>query len=425
MLMQRAALENFHIETTARESVPTSNPPSKISRRASDKDCYKSKKIETMLRRMSAQTQVRTLARKMLSGLDEVQSQMRKNAWIGGLLGALALSPVGITDVQAQSTDIAPVPYVHFQDGDTAEIRSILAAKEGWWSSFRIAFGDDFFEPSPLTPDGEFLPSRLRMKQQFFGREISVVSALNNILAEHPSDSSRGLGGFLCNEVFYGAGPLILRRSSREVHARPFDVFARLDAIVRSLVFDTVGTFGYALLASTESGSVYRIDSSGKVAKIANVEEDLKAVDIVPVGPEFGPFAGRMIAVSRFLGKVRSIDNSGAVSELDAGRELPGAEALFILPKNDRLEQTEETGAFLLHWPMQLQDPYTEEALTINAFALLAVRRRERREIWTIERNGDRFEAKPLFNLNKTDEITFLTPAHLPRGGTCSASPHW
>lgn len=358
-------------------------------------------------------------------GLDEVQSQMRKYIWIGGLLGALALSPVGITDVQAQSSDIVPVPLVHFQDGDTTEIRSILAAKEGWWSSFRIAFGDDFFEPSPWTPDDALLPRRLRMKDQFFGREINVVFASNDILAEHPSDSSRGLGGFLCNEVFYGAGPLILRRSSREIYARPFDVFAKLDGVVRSLVFDTVGTFGYGLLASTEAGSVYRIDSSGKMAKIASVEEDLEAVDVVPVGPEFGPLAGKMIAVSRFLGKVRSVDNSGAVSELDAGRELPGAEALFILPRNDRLERTEDIGAFLLHWPKQLQEPYSEEALTINAFALLAVRRRERHEIWTLERNGDRFEAKPFLNLNKIDEITFLTPAHLPRGGTCPAAPHW
>jgi hypothetical protein len=350
---------------------------------------------------------------------------MRKYIWIGGLLGAVALSPGRITNVQAQSSDIAPVPLVQFQDGDTAAIRSVLAAKESWWSSFRIAFGDDDFEPSPWTPDDELLPRRLRMKEQFFGRELTVRSALNSILAEHPSDSSRGLGGFLCNEVFYGAGPLILRRSSREIHARPFDVFAKLDGIVRSLLFDTVGTFGFEMLATTEAGSLYRIDRAGKTTKLANVNEDLKAMDLVPLDPEFGPFAGRLITVSRYLGKIRTIDKSGVVSEVDAGRELPGAEALFVLPRNDRLEQTEETATFLLHWPMQLQEPYTEEALTINAFALLAVRRRDRREIWTLERKGDQFEARPFLNLNKIDEVTFLTPTHLPRGGTCPAAPHW
>jgi hypothetical protein len=67
VLMQRAALENSHIETTVRESVPTSNPPSKICRTASDEDSYKSKKIEAMIRKRSSVTQVRTVARKMLS----------------------------------------------------------------------------------------------------------------------------------------------------------------------------------------------------------------------------------------------------------------------------------------------------------------------------------------------------------------------
>jgi hypothetical protein len=339
-------------------------------------------------------------------------------------LSFLALSAVGAAQLKPQSGDIVGIPYVRVQDGDTAQIKSILATKEGWWSSFRIAFGNDFFEPSPWTSNHELLPMRLRTKDTFFGREINVVATASSILYEHPSDSSRGLGGFLCNEVFYGAGNLILRRSSHEVYARPFHTFARLDGIVRSLLFDTVGTFGYQLLATTEAGSLYRIDKGGKAAKLTNVNEDLKAADIVPLDPEFGPFAGQVIVVSRFFGKVRAVDNSGAVSEIDAGRDFPGAEALFILPRTASSEQAGQTGSFLLHWPLQPQDPYSQEVLAINAYALLAVRRRERREIWTLERSGSRFEAMQLFNFgNKVDEITFLMPVHLPSGGTCPASP--
>jgi hypothetical protein len=338
----------------------------------------------------------------------------------------LALPVVVAAQVNTQRGDIVGTPHVRVQDGDLTEIRNILAAKDGWWSSFRIAFGNDFFEPSPWTSDHQLLPIRLRLKDTFFGREVNVVATASSILGEHPSDSSRGLGGFHCNEGFYGAGNLILRMSSREVHARPFDVFAKLDGVVRSLLFDTVGTFGYQLLATTEAGSMYRIDKDGKAKKLANVNEDLKAADIVPLDPEFGPFAGQLLVVSRFLGKFLSIDNSGAVSEIDAGRELPGAEALFILPNTARLDKTAETGSYLLHWPLQPQDPYTEQVLGINAYAILSIRRRDRREIWTLERSGSRFEAKPLFNFgNRVDEITFLTPAHLPSGGTCPTKPRW
>jgi hypothetical protein len=351
---------------------------------------------------------------------------MTKYIWIGGLLAAVALSPIGITNTQAQSNNIVPVPLVQFQDGDTAEIRSVLAAKDGWWSSFRIAFGDDFFEPSAWWLNNELLPKRFRMKDQFFGREITVSPLDEGILDEHPSDNSRGLGGFLCNEVFFAAGPLIVRRPLGEVHGRPFDIFARLDGVIRSLLFDTIGTFGFDMLATTEAGSLYRLDKAGKATKSANVNEDLKAVDLVPLDPEYGRFVGQMIVVTRFLGKVRTIDNAGVVSEIDAGREFPGAEALFILPKSAWSDQTAETGSYLLHWALQPKDPYTEQPLLTNAYALLIVRRRERREVWALQRAGTRFVAKPLFNFsNKVDEIAFLTPALLPAGGVCPAAPHW
>src|SRR6185437_2466631 len=197
-----------------------------------------------------------------------------------------------------------------------------------------------------------------------------------------------------------------------DVHARPFIVFATLDGVVRSLRFDTVGTFGYEMVVTTEAGSVYRIDKSGRTTKLANFNEDLKAMDLVAFGPEYGPFAGQLIVVSRFLGKVRSVSSSGAVSEVVASREFPGAEALFILPNP---EPAAETVDYLLHWPLQPQHPYSHQVITNDVFAILAVRRRKRREIWTLKREGSRFEAALLFCFsNQVDEITFLTPAHLP-----------
>jgi hypothetical protein len=331
---------------------------------------------------------------------------------------------IGSGHAGSQSGDIVGIPYVHVQDGDTAEIQNILATKKGWWSSFRIALGSDGYLPGPLTPDSSLLPQRLRVKDMFFAREIVMSGPKIGMLLEHPADSSRGLGGFPCNDLYYGADDLILRESSGDVHARPFRFFADLDAIVRSVLFDTVGSFGYQLLATTEAGSIYRIDKFGKAVLLARLDEDIKAADIVPLDPEFGPFAGQMIFVSRFLGKVRSINSSGVVTELDAGRNFPGAEGLFILPKRIDAASTTETTPYLLHWPMQMQHPYTEQVLTIEAYAILAVLRRERWEIWALQRNGSHFEAKPLVYFSrKVDEITFLTPARLPPGGACPDLP--
>jgi hypothetical protein len=67
VLAQPAALENSHIETTGRESVPTSNHPSEICGADSGDNSCKPQKIETKIRNRSPLTQVRTLAKKMLS----------------------------------------------------------------------------------------------------------------------------------------------------------------------------------------------------------------------------------------------------------------------------------------------------------------------------------------------------------------------
>jgi hypothetical protein len=330
-----------------------------------------------------------------------------------------------VTDMKAQGGDLTATPYARVQDGDTSEIKTFVRTKSGWWNSFRIAFGGDFYSASVWTEGGELLPKRLRRNDLFFSREVMVTGDDRwQMIDQHPAVSSRGLGGFPCFDVYYGAGEFILHKSGDDIHARSVVVFAALDGIVRSLLFDTVGTFGYNLLATTELGSVYRIDSTGKAIKLANVNEDIKAADIVPLGPEYGPFAGQMIFVSRFLGRFRSVDSSGNVFEVDAGRDLPGTEALLVLPQSAGQNQTREEGSYLLHWRIPVQNAYVINRLTVDAYALLAVIRRSRDEIWTLERRDSHFEAKYQFDLPaQVDEITLLTPARLPSGGSCPATP--
>jgi hypothetical protein len=303
-------------------------------------------------------------------------------------------SATGIAHAQSPSGNVVAIPFVRVQDGDTGEIEKFLHSRAEWWNSLQIACGRDLYLPTVWTLDDELLPMRLRAKDLFFSPEITVAAPSPGIFAEHPADISPGLGGFPCNDVYCGAPRFVLHKPAGDVHARPFIVFATLDGVVRSLLVDTVSTFGYEMLVTTEAGSVYRFDKSGRTTKLANFNEDLKATDLVPLGPEFGPFAGQLIVVSRFLGNVRSIRSSGAVSEVAASREFPGAEALIILPSP---EPSTDTGAYLLHSPLQPQHPYTHQALTMDAFAILAVRRRERREIWTLERDGYRFDAAQLF----------------------------
>ena len=45
---------------------------------------------------------------------------------------------------------------------------------------------------------------------------------------------------------------------------------------VRAMIFDSVGTFGHKLLATTYGGEVYRIDHHGKAQLLASISDDIE-----------------------------------------------------------------------------------------------------------------------------------------------------
>jgi len=42
------------------------------------------------------------------------------------------------------------------------------------------------------------------------------------------------------------------------------------------MIFDSVGTFGHKLLATTYGGEVYRIDHHGKAQLLASISDDIE-----------------------------------------------------------------------------------------------------------------------------------------------------
>src|SRR6185437_1393219 len=121
-------------------------------------------------------------------------------------------SAAAIAHAQSPSGNLVATPYVRVQDGDTGQIEEFLHSKTEWWNSFRIAFGSDLYLPTVWTSDEELLPNRLRAKDLFFSREITVAAPDPGVFGENPADSSRGLGGFPCNDVYYGAGRFVLHK---------------------------------------------------------------------------------------------------------------------------------------------------------------------------------------------------------------------
>jgi len=317
-----------------------------------------------------------------------------------------------VTATHAQSGDIVGFPHVKVQDGDPAAIEAFVVQNQGSWESERIAFGSD---QDALAFWNNLLPLRLQPRRSFFGREVVVPRDSAMVLAEHPADSSRGFAGFPCGDVYFGAGNLILHVPASDT-PKPLHVVAKVEGIVRSLLFDTVGTFGYGLLVGTDYGDIYEVDRRGATTKIADLGSPTKATDIVPLGQQYGQFAGQLIIISRQLGRISAIAPSGTVTPIESNRDFSGAEALFI---NRHFGQPIP---YLLHWPLHPEQPYSRQELSGDIFAVAYVRHHVGRELLMLRAQGSHFEAAPLLDLVNTDEITFLARTNDPQDGHCPAT---
>jgi hypothetical protein len=87
-----------------------------------------------------------------------------------------------------------------------------------------------------------------------------------------------------------------------------------LSGNVRGIVFDTVGSFGNAMIVTTDSGNIYKISPSGSPTLLASVPgENVEGADIAPRNGTFGSFRGDLFVGSDNTGHVFAITPSGAV----------------------------------------------------------------------------------------------------------------
>ncbi len=144
---------------------------------------------------------------------------------------------------------------------------------------------------------------------------------------------SPGFGGFQKNYVFVAQGPWIfsINPTGRSVH-----LFTSLDSesgdspVPTGLTFDTVGTFGYQLIATSQYGEVYTISSSGQTQILTAVNATaLVGPSVAPLS--FGSVGGDLlVSTSGAPGNnVLAITPNGNV---DYFADWPGATSVTTAP---------------------------------------------------------------------------------------------
>ncbi len=144
---------------------------------------------------------------------------------------------------------------------------------------------------------------------------------------------SPGFGGFQKNYVFVAQGPWIF---SINPTGRSVKLFTSLDSesggspVPTGLTFDTVGSFGYQLIATAQPGDVYTISSSGQTQLLTSVNASaLVGPTVAPLS--FGAVGGDLlVSTSGAPGNnVLAITPDGSVDYL---AYWPGATSVTTAP---------------------------------------------------------------------------------------------
>jgi RHS repeat-associated protein len=153
-------------------------------------------------------------------------------------------------------------------------------------------------------------------------------------------------GGFSPGELFSGTGaPGVIARVAPDGSSvqNPWVTLAgEAEPLSGGLFVDRSGVFGGDLLAVTTSGGVWRINSAGAAARIANLGTRLEGVTSVPDdATKYGPWAGKILVGAKDQGTVYAVDAQGNATSYSLGlnpadiRIIPAHENFYGLDPAD------------------------------------------------------------------------------------------
>ena len=242
------------------------------------------------------------------------------------------------------------------------------------------------------------------------GVPISQIATMPELVEETRCVLSPGAHGF-------PAGVIFCHSPDNKIYEIGLDgstmsVFATLPAPATpvsdgALIFDTVGRFGYELVAATgrsgaatpSGGTVYTIDASGKVKAIGGYKGPGGADEVMIAPSGFGALAGEAlltIDAGKSGGRVAAMDPSGHTRSL-ASFPGDGPNSIVQIPSGTNASGTPAPGIYVTD--DLTEDIYFVPASQLAAFAGdLFVATEAEGYFWALEPDGDGVRAIKLSN---------------------------
>lgn len=153
--------------------------------------------------------------------------------------------------------------------------------------------------------------------------------------------ASLGLGGFPNRDIYASAGPSIggLYHFSNDGTSQGTLTVTGATSLnteyVKGIAFDPYGNYGYNMIVSTNSGSLYQVTSTGVATLLASIPGAvLEGIDFAPAG--FGPVGGQVMVASENSGTLFAVSATGTVTNMltTYGMNIGMAEELGFVPLN-------------------------------------------------------------------------------------------
>jgi len=248
---------------------------------------------------------------------------------------------------------------------------------------------------------------------QPFGGSVSLSPSPS---AEHFVAASLGLGGFPNRDIYVASGTGVVHISNDGSSSNTF--VSGLNGFVRGILFDPVGTFSHNMLITTNTGSIYEVDSAGTPTLIATTHEDTEGLDVAPLGGNLGAFNGQLIVASEGSNTIRAINpTTHAVSVVVVAPQIGGAEELSVVPLDLGSGDPALEGMYGANYSLNVVKADASQFAGLQGDII--VTGEFGHAVWDIHFNGTNFVVTQVGTFpNQPEDGIFVTSAIITGGGT-------
>jgi hypothetical protein len=239
--------------------------------------------------------------------------------------------------------------------------------------------------------------------------------------------ASLGLGGFPSRDIYASAGPSVgglYHFSNDGTMQGTFTVTGATSLnseYVKGIAFDPFGNYGFAMLVTTNTGNLYKVNSSGVATLLASIPgQILEGLDFAPV--TFGPVGGQVVVASESANTLYGISPAGVVTNLSTlGVTIAAAEEIGFVPLNLGIGGSLE-GFYAAAYPSQgIQKADASQFAGMLGDAIVTSELGGTDPVSVVHWNGTNYEVSAIGNLPAQAEDGIFVTQAIIQGG--SAAP--